>query len=157
MDCILYSAFFIPSGHPKRFTILPHIHPFIHTFTHRRRRQPCKATVSSSGAVRVRRLAHGHLDIQLGGAGDRTGNLAVTSQHALPLELLPLLIVLFCKTRRFVGSFIHSFVDSYFSWCVSSHCGCVVSSGHCGLRPPCRQLQVQRDHTEAPGNVRHRG
>ena len=37
-------------------------HPFIHTFTHRRRRQPCKVTVSSSGAVRVRCLAQRHPD-----------------------------------------------------------------------------------------------
>ena len=35
----LYSAFTATSGHPKRFTILPHNHPFIHTFTHRRRRK----------------------------------------------------------------------------------------------------------------------
>ena len=38
--------------------------------THRRRSQPCKATASSSGAVRVRCLAQGHLNTQLGGAGD---------------------------------------------------------------------------------------
>ena len=42
--------------------------------------QPCKVTASSSGAVRVRRLAQGHLDSQLGGAGDQTSNLPVTSQ-----------------------------------------------------------------------------
>ena len=52
----LYSAF-LTSGHSKHFTILPHIHPFKHTFTHQRRRQPCKATASSSWAVRVRCLA----------------------------------------------------------------------------------------------------
>ena len=40
-----------------------------------------KATASSSGAVGVRCLAQG--------AGDRTTNLAVTSQPALPPELLP--------------------------------------------------------------------
>jgi len=44
---------FIQSG----FTIPPHIHPFIHTFKHRRRCQPCKATCqligSSLGSVRV--------------------------------------------------------------------------------------------------------
>ena len=57
------------------------IHAHIHTPT---ARQPCKVTVSSSGAVRVRRLAQGQLDIQLGGAGDRTSNLPVTSQPALP-------------------------------------------------------------------------
>ena len=32
----------------------------------------------------MRRLAQGHHAIQLGGAGDRTSNLAVTSQPALP-------------------------------------------------------------------------
>ena len=43
------------------------IHPFImHTFTHRRRCQPRRATASWSGAVRVRCLAQGHLDTQLG-------------------------------------------------------------------------------------------
>ena len=46
----LYSAF-LTIGHPKRFTILPNIH---RSRTHRRRSQPCKATASSSGAVRVR-------------------------------------------------------------------------------------------------------
>jgi hypothetical protein len=35
----------------------------------------------------VRRLAQGHLDTQQGGAGDRTSNLPVRSQPALPLEL----------------------------------------------------------------------
>ena len=63
----------------------------MHTFTHQwRRRHPCKATASWSGAVRVRCLAQGHLDYQLGGAGDRTtSNLVVTSQPTLPPELLP--------------------------------------------------------------------
>ena len=36
-----------------------------------------------SGAVRVRRLAQGHLDTQLGRAGDRTSNHLITSQPAL--------------------------------------------------------------------------
>ena len=48
----------------QSFTILPHIHPVIHTFTHRRRCQPCKAPAGSWGAVRVRCLAHGHLNTQ---------------------------------------------------------------------------------------------
>ena len=39
-----------------------------------------------TGAVRVRRLAQGHLVTQLGGAGDQTSNLPVTSQPALPPE-----------------------------------------------------------------------
>ena len=60
-----------------------------HSFTHSQQCQPCKAPASSSGAVRVRYLAHGHLDTQLGGAGDQTSNLAVTSQPAVPPELLP--------------------------------------------------------------------
>ena len=64
----------------KRFTVLTDIHPFMHTFTHRRRSQPRRATASSSGATRVRRLAQGYHDTRLGGAGDRTSNLAVTSQ-----------------------------------------------------------------------------
>uniref|UniRef100_A0A8C4ZJR7 Neuromedin U receptor 1a n=1 Tax=Gadus morhua TaxID=8049 RepID=A0A8C4ZJR7_GADMO len=33
---------------------LYNIHPFMHTSTHQRRCQPCKATTSSSGAIRVR-------------------------------------------------------------------------------------------------------
>ena len=37
-------------------------HSHNNTFTHRRRSLPCKATDSSSGAVRVRCLAQGHLD-----------------------------------------------------------------------------------------------
>ena len=80
----LYSAF-LTSGHSKHFTILPNIHPFIHTFTHRRRSQPRKTTASSSGAVRVRCLAQGHLDTRLREVEDRTSNLPVTSQLALYL------------------------------------------------------------------------
>ena len=41
--------------HSKCCTILPNIPLFIHPFTHPRRRQPCEATTSSPGAVRVRR------------------------------------------------------------------------------------------------------
>ena len=77
---------FLTSGHSKCFTTLPLIHSFMHTFTHRRRSQPRRATASWSGAVRVRRLAQGHLHTQLGGAGDRTGDLPVTSRPALPPE-----------------------------------------------------------------------
>ena len=79
-----YSAL-LTSGHSKRFTILPKIHPFTHTFTQRRRSEPCRATTSSPGAVRVRVLVLG-LNPQLGGAGDRTNNLTVTSRPALPPE-----------------------------------------------------------------------
>ena len=86
----LYSAF-QTSGNSKRFTMLPNIHPFINTFTHRRRSQPRRATASSSGAVRVRRLPHGHLDTlyTLALAGVRTSNLPVTSQPAQPPGPLP--------------------------------------------------------------------
>ena len=58
------------------------LQPSMHTFTHRRWSQPHMATASSSGAVGVRRLAQGHLDAPLGGAGDRTSNLPVTSRPA---------------------------------------------------------------------------
>ena len=57
-----YSAL-LTSGHSKHFTISPNIHPFMHTFTHRNRgSQPHRARASSSGTVRVRCLAQGHLD-----------------------------------------------------------------------------------------------
>ena len=44
----LYCAI-LTTGHSNCFRVSPHIHPFIHTSTHRRRSQPCKATASSSG------------------------------------------------------------------------------------------------------------
>ena len=59
------------------------------SFTHRRWSQPRRATASLSGAVRMRCLAQGHLDTQLGGAGDPTSNLPVNSQPTLPPEVLP--------------------------------------------------------------------
>ena len=75
-----YSAF-LTSGHSKCSTILPYIHPpihpFMHTFTRRLCRQPCKATASWSEAVRLSRLARGHLST-------RTSTLLVSSQPALP-------------------------------------------------------------------------
>ena len=58
----------------------------MHKFTHQRRCQPRRVTASSSGAVRVRRLAQGHIDTPPGGAGDRTSNPPVPSQPALPPE-----------------------------------------------------------------------
>ena len=64
------------------YTILPNIQLIMHTFTHRW--QPCKATASL--VVRVRRLAQGHLNTELKGAGDQTCNLPVTSQPTLPSE-----------------------------------------------------------------------
>ena len=39
---------------------------------------------SSSGAVRVRCLAQGHLNTHLGGSRDQTCNLPVASQPSLP-------------------------------------------------------------------------
>ena len=38
--------------------------------------------------MRVRRIAPGHLHTPLGGAGDQTGDLLVTSQSTQPPELL---------------------------------------------------------------------
>ena len=58
----------------------------MHTFTHQRRCQPCNATASSSRAVRVRRLAQGHLDTQPGEVGDLTSILPDTNQPALNPE-----------------------------------------------------------------------
>ena len=49
----LYSAF-LTSDRSKHLTILPNIHPFMHTFTHRHRSQPSKVTASSSGAGLLR-------------------------------------------------------------------------------------------------------
>ena len=57
------------------------------THSHRRRSQTFKVTACWSGAVRVMCLAQGHLDTQLGGAGEWTRHLPVTSQPALPPEL----------------------------------------------------------------------
>jgi hypothetical protein len=64
----LHSAF-LSRGHSKRFSILPNIH--------------------SSGEVRVRCLAQGHLDARLGGAGYQTSNLPVTSQ---PPKILAIMV-----------------------------------------------------------------
>ena len=66
--------------------LLSDVHPFVHTFAQQRKCKAGKVTASSSGTVRVRRLAQGHLDTRLGGAGNRTMNLPVTSQPALPPE-----------------------------------------------------------------------
>ena len=64
-------------GHLADAFIQSDLHRLMHTLTHRRQSQPCKATASSSGAVRVKCLAQGHINIQLGGAGDQTSNLSV--------------------------------------------------------------------------------
>ena len=66
----------------KWTAILPNYHPFMHTFTHQRWSQPCKVTTSWFRAVRVRRLARGHLDTQRGGAGNGNSNLPVSRQPA---------------------------------------------------------------------------
>ena len=82
---INYSAI-LTSGHSKRFIILPSIHPLMHTFTHRRRCQLCKATASSLGAVKVRCIAQGHLDtIARGSPGFE---LATLRSPVNPLYLL---------------------------------------------------------------------
>uniref|UniRef100_A0A8C5A1M9 Uncharacterized protein n=1 Tax=Gadus morhua TaxID=8049 RepID=A0A8C5A1M9_GADMO len=57
---------------------------FIHTFTHRRRNQPCKVTARLSGAVRVRFLAHGHLNTK---PGIELATFPEKSQPAPPPEL----------------------------------------------------------------------
>ena len=67
-------------GHLADAFIQSDLHRLIQTLTHRWQSQPCKATASSSGAVRVKCLAQGHINTQLGGAGDRTSNLSVTRQ-----------------------------------------------------------------------------
>ena len=45
---------------------------------------PIHTHIHTPTAVRVRRLAQGHLDTPLGGAGDQTSNLPGTSQYAAP-------------------------------------------------------------------------
>ena len=57
------------------------LEPFVHTST---AESPRPGDSHPAG----RRLAQGHLDTQLGGAGDRTSDLPVTRQPALPPELL---------------------------------------------------------------------
>ena len=52
------------------FTILPNIHPFMHMHNHTLMAESTTQGDSQLGAVRVRRLAQGHLDTHLGGAGD---------------------------------------------------------------------------------------
>ena len=73
-------------GHLADAFIQSELHPLLHTLTDRRKGQPCKATASSSGAVRVKFLAQGGISTQLGGAGDRTCNLSVTRQLLLLLS-----------------------------------------------------------------------
>ena len=117
LDCIhllyLYSNFIIPSGHPKRFTHSPihthtHIftHSYTHTFTHTHIHTPtavASAMQSDSQLVRSSQgegvLLRDTSTLELGGAGDRTGNLAVTSRPSL-LPELPYLTVKQSNTSR---------------------------------------------------------
>ena len=72
----------------KSYTII-FIYAFIqcdlHRLIHKPTLESTMATASSSGAVRVKGPAQGHINTQLGGAGDRTSNLSVTT--SLPPEL----------------------------------------------------------------------
>ena len=70
--------------------IHPHIHARIHSPT---AESAPRATASWLGAVRVRRLAQGHFHTELGGAGDPTSDLQVTSQPAPPPRMLVCSIV----------------------------------------------------------------
>ena len=66
---------------------MPDIHPFMHTFTHRRRSQSCKATASTSGAVRVMCLAQGQLDTR-------------QTIETLRLPADPLYLLSYCRSSR---------------------------------------------------------
>ena len=72
---------FIQRFYQKRLTT---VHTHIHKPT---AESTTQADSRWSGAVRMRRLAQGHLHTQLGGAGDQTSNLPVSSHPALPPEL----------------------------------------------------------------------
>ena len=79
----LYSAFLTTSA----LQLLPNIHPFMHTVTHRLR---CQHSHDNQLVGGVRCLTQGHLDTQLGGAGDRTCDLPVASRATLPPQpMLP--------------------------------------------------------------------
>ena len=85
----IWSSTHVHSGDFADAFIQSVLQPPLLSLTHRRWSQPRRATASSSAAVRGRRLAQGHLNTQLGGAGDRTSDLPVTSQPALPPVQLP--------------------------------------------------------------------
>jgi hypothetical protein len=87
---------FLTSGHSKRLQY--HI-TFTHTFTHRRRCQPCKVTASSLG------LAQGHLDTQLGWAWDQTSNRPVISLSLPPAP----------HASTHIGKPIHTINEEWFS------------------------------------------
>ena len=106
----LYS-YFLTSGHSKRFTTMSNNHPYIHTFTHRLQSQPCKASASSSEAVRVQCLAQGHLDTR----SRRGSNLPVASQPAPP-EPHSLLHILYLWSLPLPVLFQSRYVTSYFAY-----------------------------------------
>ena len=81
MDCI-YTVLF--ESVATQSTAQYCIHPFMHTFPHWRQSGPREVEASSSGAVRVWRLAQRHPDTLDRGSRYRTSNLLVTSQPALP-------------------------------------------------------------------------
>ena len=112
--CTAYSTF-QTSGHWKRFTILPNIHPLMHASTHRRQCQPCKATASSSGAVRVRCAAQRHLDT----ARMRQGS------NKQPFDYQPTHSTSFATCRP-----CPSLLLSHAHWCRCSH---YRSTGTCGF------------------------
>ena len=88
MDCICIQRFSNQLPLKALYNIAS-LSPIIQTFPHRRWSQPCRATASSSGAVRVRRLARGHLDTHLGGAGDRTSTLRLPADPLYLLSPMP--------------------------------------------------------------------
>ena len=94
-DTVLFNL-----GHFADTFIQRDLQLFIHTSTPWRRNPPCKATGSQRGAGRVRCLAQEHLETQLGGAGDQTRNLLVTSQHFLAFQAVLL-----------EGSFLFTFLS----------------------------------------------
>ena len=80
---------FLTSGHSICFTIFPQIHSFMHTFTHdggvnQVRWQPASREQSGWGV-----LLRDTSTLLLGGAGDETSNLPVTSQPGLPPGHIP--------------------------------------------------------------------
>ena len=95
--------------------------------------RPCKAPASSSGAVRV-----GYLDTQLGRAGDRTSDLAVTSQPANPLYHLSYCRPKLAKDLYNVGIQIHKpvchFPYDVFQVVFEAAQGSGVSFDHIGIR-----------------------
>ena len=108
---IYFFHFSIKGISPKR--------PFIHTFEHRRQDQPCKATASSPGAVRVRCLAQRQLNLQLEGSRDQASNLPVTGQPLVLLSYYYNYSTLALWPLAHAWAFIHSLCASHFlSWLV---------------------------------------